>query len=121
MGKLVNHNGSPAIEHNGKIYPQMMATICNINKGKYIIDKEYLKNLGESGVKVYFLICDTEWIRPDAFEKLDEEMQILMEAVPDAIVMLRIGLHPSNEWIEENMIFHRETTIQTQSEDWLPF
>ena len=24
-------------------------------------------------------------------------------------------------WIEENMIFHRETTIRTQSEDWLPF
>ena len=24
-------------------------------------------------------------------------------------------------WIEENMIFHRETTTQNQSEDWLPF
>lgn len=103
MGKLIQHNGSPAICHNGKIYPPMMATICNVSNGKYIIDKEYLKNLGASGIKVYFLICDTEWIRPDAFEKLDEEMQILMEAVPDAIVMLRIGLHPSNEWIEKNM------------------
>jgi hypothetical protein len=24
-------------------------------------------------------------------------------------------------WVEENMIFHRETTTQNQSEDWLPF
>jgi hypothetical protein len=24
-------------------------------------------------------------------------------------------------WIEENMIFHHETTTQNQSEDWLPF
>lgn len=24
-------------------------------------------------------------------------------------------------WIEENMIFYRETTTQNQSEDWLPF
>jgi len=103
MGRLIKHNGSPAIEHNGKIYPPMMATICNVDNGKYIIDKEYLKNLGESGIKIYFLICDTEWIRPDAFEKLDEEVQILMEAVPDALIMLRIGLHPSDEWIEQNM------------------
>ncbi len=103
MGKLINHNGSPAIEHNGKIYPPMMATICNVDNGKYIIDEAYLKNLGESGIKIYFLICDTEWIRPDAFEKLDEEMNILLKNVPDALIMLRIGLHPSNEWIEENM------------------
>ncbi|MBQ8588339.1 MAG: hypothetical protein IJ454_03000 [Clostridia bacterium] len=103
MGKLINHNGSPAISHGGKIYPPMMATICNVDNGKYIIDKEYLKNLGESGIKIYFLICDTEWIRPDAFDKLDEEVKILLEAVPDALIMLRIGLHPSDEWVRENM------------------
>jgi len=103
MGKLVKHNGSMAICHDGKIYPPMMATICNVSNGNYIIDKEYLKRLGESGIKIYFLICDTEWIRPDAFDKLDEEVQILLEAVPDALIMLRIGLHPSNEWVMENL------------------
>ena len=103
MGKLVKHNGSMAISHNGKIYPPMMATICNVRNGEYNIDQEYLRRLGESGIKIYFLICDTEWIRPEAFDKLDEEARILMEAVPDALIMLRIGLHPSNEWIAENM------------------
>lgn len=103
MGKLINHNGSPAISHGGKIYPPMMATICNVNDGKYKIDKEYLKRLGESGIKIFFLICDTEWIRADAFDKLDEEAKILFEAVPDALIMLRIGLHPSNEWVKENI------------------
>ncbi|MBQ7793285.1 MAG: hypothetical protein IJ366_02075 [Clostridia bacterium] len=103
MGKLVKHNGSMAISHDGKIYPPMMATICNVSNGKYIIDKEYLKRLGESGIKIFFLICDTEWIRDDAFDKLDEEAKILFEAVPDALIMLRIGLHPSNEWVQENL------------------
>lgn len=103
MGKLVKHNGSMAISHNGKIYPPMMATIANVSNGEYKIDREYLRNLGESGIKIYFLICDTEWIRPDAFDKLDEEVKILLEEVPDALIMLRIGLHPSNEWIMENL------------------
>ena len=103
MGKLVKHNGSMAISHNGKIYPPMMATIANVSNGKYKIDREYLHNLGKNGIKIYFLICDTEWIRPDAFDKLDEEVKILLEEVPDALIMLRIGLHPSNEWAMENL------------------
>lgn len=103
MGKLIKHNGGMAICHDGKIYPPMMATICNVNDGRYVIDPEYLKRLGESGIKIFFLICDTEWIRTDAFDKLDEEARILLEAVPDALIMLRIGLHPSNEWVAENL------------------
>jgi len=103
MAKLIKHNNSVAISHEGKIYPPMMATICNVSNGKYIFDAEYLKKLGESGIKIYFLICDTEWIRPDAFEMLDKEARLLLEAVPDALIILRIGLHPSNEWIKENM------------------
>ncbi len=103
MGRLVKHNGSMAIKHGDKIYPPMMATIANVDNGEYKIDKEYLKRLGESGIKIFFLICDTEWIRPDAFDKLDEEARILLEAVPDALIMLRIGLHPSNEWAMENL------------------
>ena len=103
MGKLVKHNGSMAISHNGKIYPPMMATINHVIRGEYKIDKEYLKRLGESGIKIYFLVCDTEWIRPGAFEELDGQVRDLLEVVPDALVMLRIGLHPSNEWIMENL------------------
>ncbi|MBS7298944.1 MAG: hypothetical protein KIG65_07680 [Eubacteriales bacterium] len=103
MGKLVKHNGSMAISHGDKIYPPMMATIANVDNGKYKIDRDYLRNLGANGIKIYFLICDTEWIRPDAFDKLDEEVKILLEEVPDALIMLRIGLHPSNEWVMENL------------------
>ncbi len=103
MGKLIELNGSPAISHNGKVYPPMMMTITNVSKGEHCNKPEYLKKLGESGIKVFFLICDTTWIMDNAFDGLDSDMQILLEAVPDAIVMLRLGLHPSNEWIEENM------------------
>ena len=51
MGRLIKHNGSPAICHNGKIYPPMMATICNVDNGKYIIDKEYLKKCYTEGAE----------------------------------------------------------------------
>ncbi len=103
MGKLVDVNGSWAISHNGKIYPPMMMTITNAQDGEHKNDHEYLKNLGKSGIKIYFLICDTTWIMENAFDELDNDMNALLSAVPDAVVMLRLGLHPSNEWIKENM------------------
>lgn len=113
MGRLVKHNGSMAISHNGKIYPPMMATISTIDGKKifdggnpddaYDIDSEYFKNLGKSGIKIYFLICDSDWIGEDRVDMLDKQASALLEAVPDALIMLRIGLHPSHKWVEENM------------------
>lgn len=106
MGKLIKHNGSIAISHNGKIYPPMMATIATIDRTQfdgYRIDGEYFKNLGKSGIKIFFLICDSDWIGEDAVDMLDEQANELIRAVPEALIVLRIGLHPSNEWIKENM------------------
>ncbi len=103
MSKLIDVNGSPAISHQGKVYPPMMATINNSSRGLHKSDHEYLKNLGESGIKVYFLICDTNWIMDNALDELDKDVKALLKAVPDAVIMLRIGLHPSNEWVEENL------------------
>ena len=101
MAKVENYNGRPTIMIDGKPYPPMMATIRTMKDGKEIIfDSEYFKNLGNAGIKIYFLICDTTWLKPNAIELFDTEARALLAAVPDAYIVPRIGLHPPNDWIE---------------------
>ena len=102
MAELIKHNGSVAIEINGEIFPPMMATIRTNNHESMIVDKEYYRELGKSGIRIFFLICDTTWLKPNAIELFREEAEALLEVVPDAYIIPRIGLHPTNEWIKEN-------------------
>ena len=102
MARIEKYNGYPAIIVDGKPYPPMMATIRTNNVTSMKIDKEYYRNLGKSGIKIFFLICDTEWLKPQGFAMFREEAEILLDAVPDAYIMLRIGMHPSPEWCEQN-------------------
>ena len=103
MAELKNLNGRPAIFIEDKPYPPMMATIRTMKDGRDIIfDREYFKSLGDAGVKIYFLICDTLWLKPDAIELFRTEAEALLEVVPDAYIIPRIGMHPTNKWIEEN-------------------
>ncbi len=102
MAKVENYNGYPAIMVDGKPYPPMMATIRTNNRDHMVIDEEYYRNLGKSGIKIYFLICDTEWLKPEGFNMFCEEAEKLLNAVPDAYIMVRIGMHPTPEWCEEN-------------------
>jgi hypothetical protein len=48
------------------------------------------------------LICESEWVRPGAFEKFKQEAEMLLRAVPDAYIMARIGMHPPVSWCKEN-------------------
>lgn len=100
--KVENYNGSPAIMIDGVAYPPMMATIRTNQWGEVKLDKEYYKRLGESGVRIFFLICDTEWLVADGFEKFREEAEALLEVVPEAFIIPRIGLHPPVEWAESH-------------------
>ncbi len=102
VAEIRQHNGRPAIFINGKPYPPMMATVRTLEDDRLVVDQEYLRRLGESGVRIFFLICSTPWIRENALELFDREARMLLEAVPDAYIIPRIVLHPSNQWIEEN-------------------
>ena len=103
MAEIKNLNGRPAIFIDGKPYPPMMATIRTMKEcSEIIFDEEYFKELGRAGIKIYFLICDTLWLKPNAIELFDYEARKLLEAIPDAYIVPRIGLHPTNEWIREN-------------------
>lgn len=100
MAEIRDYNGRPAIMIDGVAYPPMMATIRTNNRENMVIDREYYRELGAAGVKIFFLICDTTWLKPKALEMFDEEARVLLEEVPDAYIVPRIGLHPNNEWIE---------------------
>lgn len=104
--KIVKHNGYPAISINGKIYPPMTATVVTsqtpIGKKGRIIDCEYFKKLGESGIKLYYLMCNNLDLEDCAVKDFANEAEKLLEAVPDAYIFVRIPLTPSKKWIEEN-------------------
>ena len=102
IAKVDYYNGSPALIVDGKVYPPMFATIRTINGTENVIDEEYYRKLGESGIKIFFLICDTEWIKKGAFDLFANEARILLRAVPDAYIVMRISMHAPPEWCEAN-------------------
>lgn len=102
IARIEHYNGSPALMIDGKPYPPMCATICNNAGDHMIVDAEYYKKLGESGIKVFFLICDTEWLKPGAFQMFCDEAEILLKQVPDAYIILRIGMHAPVQWCNDN-------------------
>jgi hypothetical protein len=62
----------------------------------------YLKGLLDSGIKVHFPICDTEWQDPEGFEKLAVLARRILALDPQAILILRLSLDPPRIWMEEN-------------------
>ncbi len=55
-------------------------------------DWEYLRQLGEAGIEVFFLICDLPWLNSHAIEQLEEDTKVLVESVPNAKIFLRLGM-----------------------------
>lgn len=100
--RIENYNGAPAVMIDGKAYPPMFATIRTNNRDHMLIDSDYYRSLGESGIKIYFLICDTDWLKPGAYDLFCEEAEVLLREVPDAYIALRIGMHPPVEWCRDN-------------------
>lgn len=115
--KVVQYNGSPALMINGKPYPPMtMTTEC--------ADREYLRKIGESGIKIFYVVASMDWTQPGdpEFQKAErqwawfirpdmsrpgteiflEDARILLEAVPDAWIILRLNVSPSVEWINSH-------------------
>ena len=103
MAEIRLHNNRPAIFIDGKPYPPYMATVRTIKDSKEIVfDRDYFENLGKSGVKIYFLCCNTEWLVPGALQIFDKEARMLLDAIPDAYIIPRICMHPPIEWIEKH-------------------
>lgn len=103
---LKNINGSPAIEVNGKVFPPMTATVTTykVDGDSYnrAFDREYYRNLGNAGIKIYYVMCDNLDINKNGVQSFAEEAQIILDEVPDAYIMMRISLVPSEEWVKSN-------------------
>lgn len=96
--KVEPYNGEPAIMVNGVPYPPMTVTVP-------IRDASYLKQLGEAGLKIYYVTADTQWNRPgddknpSGLQKTFADLELLLTAVPDAYVMLRLNVSPPPDWV----------------------
>lgn len=101
--RLKNYNGYPAIMIDDKAYPPMTMTIrTRKGRGPLCLDGEYFKELGKAGIKIFYIYCDTCFIYEEAKETFKKEADLLMQMVPDAYIIPRIGVHPSEEWMKEH-------------------
>lgn len=101
IARVESYNGEPAIMINGTPYPPMLITTP-------ISDRDYLKALGESGLKIHFVTADTQWNRPgdethpSGLERTMADLKLLLSAVPDAYVMLRLNVSPPADWVNSH-------------------
>lgn len=126
------YNGSPALMIDGVPFPPMAMTVP-------IDDPDYLKAIGETGIKLFFVSSKMAWNEPareagsvsgngwlggsiavpwdDGLSKTVTNLTALLEAVPDAYVILRLCVAPSVEWTnshpEEQVRFNDGRTRET--------
>jgi hypothetical protein len=65
---------------------------------------EYLKRVGDSGIHLFYLVCDLPWLEQPGLDlkSLEKRIDELRQAVPQAQVILRVNLHPPMSWIKKN-------------------
>lgn len=95
-------NNSSVIEIDGKVFNGGCMTVANNRNGVNKVSGEYYKKLAESGIKLYFVMCDLEFSGKNGYEDMCNQMKVIVDAVPDCYVVLRIALHPSAEWVENH-------------------
>ncbi len=117
IARIEYYHGEPAILIDGKPYPPMTVTT-------EIRDGDYLRRLGEAGLKLFYIIADMRWNRPgdpdftaparqwawfitpdmaiDGLTETLRNMKFLLENVPDAYIFLRLNVSPSVQWIREH-------------------
>ncbi len=104
-------NNSNCVFVDGEPLPPMMMTMYGMDQ------PDYIKSLRESGIRIFFVFANTDWMRPgrtytdengntayepSGFEAFDLEISKLLAAAPDAYVIVRIGMHPPVEWVENH-------------------
>lgn len=106
--KIDTRNGTPALEINGETFSLMAMTTR-------IKDEEYLRGLRKAGVRIFFIFANTDWLRPGksleesqdwrewgGFASFQSEAERLLRVVPDAYIIVRIGMHPPVSWMESH-------------------
>jgi hypothetical protein len=65
---------------------------------------DYLRRVGDSGIHLFYLVCDLPWLEQPGLDlkSLEKRINELRQAVPQAQVVLRVNLHPPMSWIKKN-------------------
>lgn len=106
--KIQNINGTPTITINEQPF-SLMAMTTRIG------DEEYIKELRRAGIRIFFVFANTDWLRPgttveqaknwneiSGFEAFRFEAEKLLRIVPDAYIIVRVGMHPPVSWMESH-------------------
>lgn len=129
QAKIERRDGAPTIVVDGKAIPPMMMTMTEYDI--YDHDRAYIRKLGESGLKVFFMVCRTDWLlppdpaknEPGGVARAKAAMKLILEEVPDAYLVYRLVVSPPVDWVnahpEEQILYsdgsHRPTTCTTCS------
>ena len=100
------YNGSPAIVVDGKPCPPMTITLLGRDNGSPG-RQAYYRRLGEAGLKIFYVPARTRWLAPgdraagvpDGVEAAIRDIRFVLDAVPDAYVMLRLNVSPPASWV----------------------
>ena len=94
-------NGKPQIIIDGRAHAPM--AFATLGPSTYVEDG-YLRRLGEAGIELFFIHANLPWLddpRLD-FASVVHNLARLRREVPDARAFLRLNLHPSRRWLDEN-------------------
>lgn len=96
--RIEKYHGEPAIMVDGVPYPPMTFTMVQRNP-------EYLKKVCATGIRIFYLENKMRWNQPgdehtpDGAAQTLADMKLLLDAAPDAYIMLRLVVNPSADWI----------------------
>lgn len=88
------HQGTPTLMVNGQPAPGMYFTKCVYN------DEGYVRSLGESGMRVFFVPHEVEGNGKWQADSLTNQINLILRLIPDAWIVLRTGLNPSEDWMK---------------------
>ena len=131
--RMAEWQGAPAICVNGKPVPPMTFTQSSWRSLPEGRAEAYLKKIGAAGLKVHYVSCSTRWHNPgdpakgklDGIAEARARIRKILDAIPDAYVMLRLNVSPPADWVnahpEEQMRFsdgtHRKVICTSVGRD----
>ncbi len=62
----------------------------------------YIKGLYNSGIRLFYVYAETNWLRKDGFEKFINSVSKIIKNAPNAYIMVRLVLHPPKKWVVDN-------------------
>ena len=117
IARVGKYHGEPSILIDGVPYPPMTITVATpgatsltSKRRPFSAIPDYLHRLGEAGLRIFYVTTSTQWNQPgdpargipDDLEQAMRDIDVLMEAVPDAWVILRLNVSPPVSWIHEH-------------------